>query len=270
MRGHSDTDPDILVAGEEVQQTGRVLRDSFGRGEAACRPMIFSYGLSAALVDPALKVLQEAGATIRFQARVRGFRWQENGVVALRFPEGLLKVEADDAVVLAVPPDACNELWPETGAPLESRPIVNIHFRIAEPLDLPGGLPFLGLIGTDAHWLFSRGDVLSVTISAATDYVERPNWEIANQIWSEITRIFRRNMGRLPPWRVIKERRATIAQTPAVVARRPGPETILPNLFLAGDWTDTGLPATIEGSIRSGHTAARHAIACVTRKKEAA
>jgi len=248
----------------------KVIGMTFLKGEAACRPMIFSHGLSAALVDPALAVLQAAGATVRFQARVRGFRWQENGVVALRFPEGLLKVEMDDAVVLAVPPDASNELWPETNAPLDTRPIVNIHFRLAEPLDLPGGLPFLGLIGTDAQWLFSRGDVLSITISAATDYVERPNWEIANQIWSEITRIFRRNMGRLPPWRVIKERRATIAQTPDVVARRPGPETILPNLFLAGDWTDTGLPATIEGGIRSGHIAARLAIARVTRKKEAA
>jgi hypothetical protein len=94
-------------------------------------------------------------------------------------------------------------------------------------VSLPGGQDFLGLIGKDAQWLFSRGDVLSVTISAATDYVDRPNWEIANQTWTEITSILGRNMGRLPPWRVIKERRATIAQTPDVVARRPGPETIL-------------------------------------------
>jgi uncharacterized protein with NAD-binding domain and iron-sulfur cluster len=60
----------------------------------------------------------------------------------------------------------------------------------------------------------------------------------------------------MPPWRIVKEKRATFAQTPAQIARRPGPRTRWPNLVLAGDWTDTGLPATIEGAIRSGVTAA--------------
>jgi len=75
-------------------------------------------------------------------------------------------------------------------------------------------------------------------------------------------------MGRLPPWRVIKEKRATIAQTPSAVAQRPRTRTDLKNLFLAGDWTATGLPATIEGSITSGFTAARQALAATSRSKE--
>lgn len=242
------------------------IKMTFLKGEAACRPLMFTKGLSAALVTPALRVLEQAGAVIRFQSRARGLRWQHEGVMALRFPEGLLKLEPDDAVVLAVPPDICAELWPEANPPQETRPIVNLHFRLPSPVTLPGGQPFLGLIGLNAQWLFSRGDVLSVTISAATDYVDRPNWELANQIWTEITSILGQNMGRLPPWRVIKERRATIAQTPDVVDRRPGTETILPNLFLAGDWTDTGMPATIEGSVKSGFAAARLAINSLKRK----
>lgn len=246
----------------------KVISMTFLKGEKACRPLMFTRGLSTALVSPAIAVLENAGAEVRYQARVRGMRWQEEGVMALRFPEGLLKIEMGDAVVLAVPPDACQEIWPDAAPPLETRPIVNIHFRTPEPVALPGDGHFLGLIGTDAQWLFVRNDVLSVTISAATDYVDRPNWEIANQIWAEITRILGQNMGRLPPWRVIKERRATIAQTPDVVSRRPGAQTLLPNLFLAGDWTDTGLPATIESSVVSGFTAAKHAIACVSRKVE--
>jgi squalene-associated FAD-dependent desaturase len=244
----------------------KTIQMTFLKGESACRPLIFTKGLSAALVTPAIKVLEESGAIVRFQSRARGMRWHAEGVMALRFPEGLLKLEMDDAVVLAVPPEICAELWPDAAPPQESRPIVNVHFRVPSPVILPGGQNFLGLVGTDAQWLFCRGDVLSVTISAATDYVDRPNWEIANQIWTEITGILKQNMGRLPPWRVIKERRATIAQTPDVAARRPGAETILPNLFLAGDWTDTGLPATIEGSVQSGFTAARRAIASLTRK----
>jgi uncharacterized protein with NAD-binding domain and iron-sulfur cluster len=123
----------------------------------------------------------------------------------------------------------------------------------------------LGLIGTDAQWIFSRGNVLSITISAASEHVDKPNWEIANHLWSELTKILDRNMGRLPPWRVIKERRATIAQTPEVLANRPVATTTLNNLFIAGDWTNTGLPATIEGSIQSGSRAARLAIIRMTK-----
>lgn len=246
------------------------IKQTFLKGESACRPLIFTEGLSAALITPALRVLDKAGAMVRFQSRVRGLRWHKDGVMALRFPEGILKLEPDDTVVLAVPPDICAELWPDAEPPAETRPIVNVHFRVPDRVSLPGGQQFVGLIGKDAQWLFTRGDVVSATISAATDYVDRPNWEIANQVWADITGILGRNMGRMPPWRVIKERRATIAQTPDVAARRPGTDTILPNLFLAGDWTDTGLPATIEGSVRSGFTAARAAITSLSRKLEPA
>ena len=246
----------------------KTIQMTFLKGEAACRPLMFTKGLSAALVTPALRLLEKAGSVVRFQSRARGMRWQKEGVMALRFPAGLLKLEMDDCVVLAVPPDICAKLWPDSNAPQETRPIVNVHFRLPAPISLPGGQNFLGLIGKDAQWLFSRGDVLSVTISAATEYVDQPNWEIANKIWTEITAILGQNMGCLPPWRVIKERRATIAQTPDVAAQRPGTETILPNLFLAGDWTDTGLPATIESSVQSGFSAARLAIASLTRKIE--
>lgn len=245
----------------------KALSLSFFKGEAACRPMIFSQGISKALVDPAIRLLESKGAMVRFQSRLRGLRWQDKAVLALRFPEGLLRVADDDAVVLAVPPDICAELWPDAKPPQETRPIVNIHFKLENEIDLPGGQPFLGLIGSDAQWLFARKNILSVTISSATKHVDRPNIELASQIWGEISRILGRNMGRLPPWRVIKERRATIAQTPEIIAQRPGPRTMLGNLFIAGDWTDTGLPATIEGSISSGYIAARHAMAAVASRK---
>ena len=61
----------------------------------------------------------------------------------------------------------------------------------------------------------------------------------------------------LPPWQIVRERRATFAATPAQNARRPGAQTAWDNLVLAGDWTATGLPATIEGAIRSGARAAQ-------------
>jgi squalene-associated FAD-dependent desaturase len=244
----------------------RVVSQTLLKGEAACRPMIFERGLSASLIDPALKTLQQHRAVIRFQSRLRGIRWQNGRAVALHFPEGLMRMEVNDALVLAVPPEISGEIWPGSEPPTEYRAIVNVHYRLAEPVPLPGGLPFLGLVGTDSQWLFTRGNVLSVTISAGDAFLDRPNIELASHLWGEVSKAVARNMGRLPSWRVIKERRATIAQTPAAVARRPGPETALSNLFLAGDWTDTGLPATIEGSVRSGQTAARLAIRAVERR----
>lgn len=248
----------------------RVIAETFLKGEAACRPMIFTEGLTPTLIDPALRLLVSKGAEIRYQSRLRGLRWQDDRIIALHFPEGLLRVDADDAVVLAVPPDICAELWPPVEPPQETRPILNVHFRLGEPVNLPGGQPFLGLIGTDSHWLFTRGDVLSVTVSAADRLIDRQNIDLASHIWAEAARAIGRNIGRLPPWRVIKERRATIAQTPDVVARRPGAETAITNLAIAGDWTDTGLPATIESAIRSGVTAAQLAMRAIERATAAA
>jgi len=248
----------------------RVVLETFMKGEAACRPMIFAEGLTPTLIDPALKLLAAKGAEVRYQARLRGVRWQDDRAIALHFAEGLLRVEADDVVVLAVPPDVCAELWPPINPPQETRPILNVHFRMAEPVKLPGDYPFLGLIGTDSHWLFARGNVLSVTVSAAERLIDRQNIDLASHIWSEVVHALGRNMGRLPPWRVIKERRATIAQTPAVICRRPGAETAVANLVIAGDWTDTGLPATIESAIRSGVTAARLAMRAIERATKSA
>ena len=240
-----------------------VVRESFLRGEEACRPMLFHKGLSPALVSPALRLLQDNAADVRFSARLRGLRWADHRVTSLYFPEGMLRVARDDAVVLAVPADVCNEIWAEAGAPRDHRTIVNAHYRLDSPVELPWNMPFLGILGAETHWVFVRDNVLSLTISAADEIAERASFDLANHLWAEVGRLLNFSVSRLPPWRVIKERRATFAQTPAQANNRPKPQTSLRNLFLAGDWTDTGLPATIEGSVRSGYRAAALALDAV-------
>jgi uncharacterized protein with NAD-binding domain and iron-sulfur cluster len=98
--------------------------------------------------------------------------------------------------------------------------------------------------------------VLSVTVSAADALVDTPAEELAPVLWGDVARAYGLGGGRLPAWRVIKERRATFRATPAQLRRRPAPRTRWNNLLLAGDYVDTGLPATIEGAIRSGLAAA--------------
>ena len=97
-----------------------------------------------------------------------------------------------------------------------------------------------------------RGDIVSVTVSAADDLAEQPTEAIAGRLWADVAKALNLGDAPLPTWRIVKEKRATFAQTPGQIRRRPPARTALNNLFLAGDWTDTGLPATIEGTLRSG------------------
>jgi len=230
-----------------------VLRETFGRGEAHCRPRIARDGLSEALVDPALHALESVGE-INLSRRLRGLGFDDDRVTGLDFGGGdHVPVGAHDSVVLAVTPTAATALVPGLEAPVDSRAIVNGHFRLAQPSK---HVYFLGVVGGIVQWLFVRGDIVSTTVSAADSLLDVSNEVIAREMWREVSLLLGLGPVDLPAHRILTEKRATFAQTPAEIARRPGTQTAWNNLFLAGDWTDTGLPATIEGSIRSGHSAA--------------
>jgi hydroxysqualene dehydroxylase len=233
-----------------------VLVETFGRGGAMARPMIARDGLSTSFVEPALKRLDEFGAEVAFNRRLRTLELGDGRVTALDFGEDLEALGPRDVAVLALPPARAAELLPGTPVPLESRAIVNAHFRLDRTPRFPDDLPFLGLVGGTAHWLFRRGAVVSVTVSAADDLAEVANEEIARRLWSDVARALELTPSPMPPVRIVKEKRATFAQTPSALALRAPTRTALANLVLAGDWTDTGLPATIESAIRSGHRAA--------------
>jgi squalene-associated FAD-dependent desaturase len=233
-----------------------VLLETFGRGGRACHPLIARQGLSMSLVDPAVRLLGELGVPINFAHRLREFEFRGHTVVGLSFIGGDVSLAEDDTVVLAVPHRVANLLVPELMTPEDSRSIVNAHYRLPAPVRLHDGLHFLAVLNGTAHWLFFRGDVVSATVSAAEALVDLPAEKIAARIWADVARAVECPAGTMPPYRIVKEKTATFAQTPRDVARRPRARTGYFNLFLAGDWTDTGLPATIEGALRSGKTAA--------------
>ncbi len=236
---------------------GAVLKETLLRGEAACRPLFADRGLSAALIDPAVAWLERNGAEFRFGARVDGLERDDGRVTALSVSGTRLVLGAGDSVVLAAPAWIAGRLLPDLPVPAAGRAIVNAHFRLAQPPALPGGLPFLGLVGGTAEWLFLRGDVASVTVSDADALADEPTDAITARLWGDVARALGVD-GPAAPCRVVKERRATPDQAPEQVAKRPGPRVAgLANLALAGDWTDTGLPATLEGAARSGERAAR-------------
>ena len=231
---------------------GAVVRETLLAGGNACRPLIARDGLSAVLVEPAIRLLQDKGASIQFGHELREFAMSATSVSALKFGGDTIAVAPDDAVVMAVPPRPAAALLPGLKTPSQFRAIVNAHFRFDPPAGMP---PILGVVGGLVEWLFAFPQRLSITISNADRLVDLPREELAQAIWADICKAAG-VQGELPPWQIVRERRATFEATPEQNAQRPGAPTRWKNLFLAGDWTDTGLPATIEGSVRSGNRAA--------------
>jgi hypothetical protein len=141
--------------------------------------------------------------------------------------------------------------------PRKTHAIVNAHFRLSKPARMPPELPLLGLIGGTAQWLFTRGDVASITVSAADALAGEPAEMIARRSWNDVAAALGQERERIPPCRIVKEKHATFAQTPGQLKHRAQTRSEFVNLFLAGDWIETGLPATIESAVRSGRMAAR-------------
>jgi len=199
-----------------------------------------------------VKLLQQKGASVSLGHELRELAMTGDRVTGLKFGNDEIAIGSDDAIVMAVPPRAAATLLPDLRTPTRFRAIVNAHFRFDPPRDAP---PILGVVGGLVEWLFAFPQRLSVTISAGDRLVDMPREELAQAIWRDVCTAAGVS-GALPAWQIVRERRATFEATPEQNALRPKAATSLKNLFLAGDWTDTGLPATIEGSVRSGDHAA--------------
>jgi len=238
----------------------RVLRETFLRGATYSRPMFAPTGLGPALVEPALSTLREEGVEIRFNRALKAMERDERRATGLIFGDGAdIALGASDRVVLALPPTRLKAVMPEFDLPDDTSAILNAHFVIDSPEALAEVPPLLGVLGARTHWIFTRGDVVSLTVSAADrlGMLDRDREVLLEELWGE-TRLALALTGRsYIAGRIITEKRATFDQSPTGVAKRPPAKTSMENLFLAGDATDTGLPATIEGAIRSGETAAK-------------
>jgi squalene-associated FAD-dependent desaturase len=230
-----------------------VYRRTFAKGEAASRPTFVKQSLADALIEPAIALLENRRVKFHFRGRVRRIDRTDDRITGFETMRETVILEDNDRIVMALPSWSVADLLPQISPPVGARMILNLHFKLAAQPDLP---PVTGLTGSIAQWLFIKGEIASVTVSAADAFAETPAEDIARRIWPEIAVALGIPGAPEPPCRVVKEKRATFLETPANEARRPGPVTQWQNLFLAGDWTATGLPATIEGAIQSGRKAA--------------
>jgi squalene-associated FAD-dependent desaturase len=254
-----------------------VLRRAFFAGARAARFALARVPLSDLYTTDARRLIEAAGGTVRTGATVAALDLGDAGVEAVRLRDG--ECLPADAVVLAVPCGALLRLLPpslRTAPPfralagVETSPIVSVHCWLDRPVGW--GSSFLGLLGGRAQWLFDCGPtaggghrVASVT-SGARFWDDADDETIAAEVLADARAV-------VPAMRdaavrrtlVVRERHATLSLTPAADGVRPDATTPLPNLFLAGDWTQTGLPATIEGAVLSGRRAAALALAVSER-----
>ncbi len=231
----------------------RVLIEIFGRGGRAMSPMIPQTGLSESFIDPALAYLDARGGSLHLNHRLRAFGRNGSSINMLNFGTKQIEVGPDDAIILAVPAQVAGEILPDLPAPRDFAPILNAHFRIDPPSHLTG---ILGVVGGTVEWIFPKPGLVSVTVSAADRLIDGEREELARLLWIDVANACGFDPAVMPPWQIVKEKRATFRATAAELARRPPTRTTIANLVLAGDWTRTGLPATIEGAIRSGNNAA--------------
>jgi zeta-carotene desaturase len=181
----------------------------------------------------------------------------ENGKVQGALAGGTL--HRADAYIATVPFERLAQIAPEAGVDTSAfthSPITGIHFWFDRPIT---DLPHATLLDRNVQWLFnkSQGRYVQLVVSASRSLVDKPRQEIIDLALRELREFFPRAAeARLERAQVIKEVRATFSAAPGLEAKRPPARTNIPNFFLAGDWTRTGWPATMEGAVRSGYLAA--------------
>lgn len=230
----------------------------------------------------ARRALEAAGARVVTRARATSLERREDGRWQVELAEGTggaRTIEAD-AVVLAVPPRETHGLLPagaleDAGRLLEigHSPILNVHVVYdRKVLDAP----FLAALGTPVQWVFDRteasglteGQYLALSQSAADEDIDAPVADLRARYLPELAKLLPLTRGaRVRDFFVTRERTATFAPSPGVGRLRPGARTRLPGLALAGAWTATGWPATMEGAVRSGVSAADAALASMGRTR---
>lgn len=235
-----------------------VIIQSFAAGGDSCIPLIPKIGLSETFVHPCVEKLKRHNVELAFSHRLCGIGTTEDEktIRMLDFSNGVsVEISPKDWVIFALPAWVAKSILPEIKMPTEFRSIVSAHFRVDDLVADAVGVT--GIIGGLAEWLFTRGNIASATLSCAERYGSYPTRDMAYYIWKDLAKILNRDPEKLPPHRIFKERCATFAATPEQDALRPGPYIGWKNLVLAGEWTATGLPSTLEGALRSGMKAAQ-------------
>ncbi len=267
------------VATASAQLFATVIRRSFLAGAADSAILLSRVGLSDLFAPEVRQLLVMCGAKLNLQAPVAELNFNGTTLKEIKLSDGTTL--QPEAVVSALPWHVLRGLLPAESklasacGQIHDAPIVSLHLWLDRPVLKE---PFIGLLDSPVHWVFSRdhihgpnpagqeGHVITAVVSGARDLVDKTGPELEELAVRELARFLPEAVGvRVLHRMVYKSRSATFAATPETEPLRPETTTEWPNFWLAGDWTNTGLPATIEGAVLSGVRAARAVDAAVLR-----
>ena len=232
--------------------------------------------LSSLFADNAEAYIRQNGGSIEKGTAVSALLTSNNSISGVKLKDG--RVFSGEYFISAVPYYSVQRLFAGAGFSgtavfmgtefnsvpgLRPSPIISIHLLFNKSLT---EYTFAALLNSPIQWVFNKEKIfrdaaykglLSIVISGAHHYIEVPSEKLVELALSELKKVIpATSTARLLCCKVIKERHATFSPQPGIDKYRPSHKTAIKNLFLAGDWTDTGLPATIEGAVLSGHKCA--------------
>lgn len=213
----------------------------------AQRKIYFSQGN---LTDKLIAPLSGFADEVKTGWKLQSFTSVADKINKLKFNHGEIELSKDDIVISALDAHQYQQIF--NGLQFEFNQITDIYFRTSVPLTLPNNIPFLGTPDNLADWIFINQDIVAVTISNSQD-IKLSDEELARFVWQEVRSVNGLTPAFLPPYRVLKHKRATIRQDEKNQILRPkSARTQYQNLFLCGDWTMKDYPCCLEGAIQSG------------------
>ena len=251
--GALNTSPDKA----DAELFGNMLRQIFLRGNAAQTIILPRYDLSKTFCEPAEEYIKEHDGEILYGERLLSIE-HSNGTVKAVVSNKQRYVDFS-SVVLALPPQSLQNIegLPDAlrvaASGVSYSSILTLHIQI-KTNNL--SRPFYGLIDSPVHWVFNHGDYITTVMSNADEYLHMGDEELYGLTKGELKKYLGISSDEMGVCKIIKEKKATFVPTLEQLAKRPALTTELSNLFLAGDWAQNGLPATIEGAILNGKIAA--------------
>ncbi len=241
-----------------------ILKKIFLRGNSSATIVLPAYGLSESYCNHAQKFIEENKGQIILSETIQSFEIENEKVKSIITSNR--NITDFDFIISTVPKFALEKILPDAidnKLNINYSSILSVHIWLKEN---PLNEPFYGLIDSTVHWIFNHGTHITVVISDANELLEKSKEEIYDIVIHEIEKYTKIKRELVDQYKIIKEKRATFIPSNDIMKYRPSSRTKLMNLSLAGDWTDTSLPSTIESAVKSGRTAAENIISTVVNE----
>ena len=233
----------------------KIMIQIFLKGNFASTIILPKYGLSESIVDPAVSFIEKMGGKIIPSETVIELIVENQKIVSVKSETN--SYNNFDFIISALPLYALEKIIQlkalDINFELQYSTILNVHLWIS---GLKFKEKFYGLLDSPLHWLFVKENHINIVISNANHLAEKSKEEIFDFVINNLEQFISINKGDVQHYKIIKEKRATFIPTIEISNRRPNSKTIIKNLFLSGDWINTGLPSTIESAAKSGRIAA--------------